>query len=1078
MADESGKKEKNAALTDRGEAKETKEQTKTEKGEKKGENAKRRPGKRESGFFYEAMPVILLAVGTFLGICIYTDTNAGVVGAFFQRGFFGLVGCAAYAVPPLFLYAAIRFRRDYLARKVFRKFLFSAFAVLVVSVMLYTFGIPDGEKRMFASFFEWGGARRGGGMIGNYIGFGLNYTVSKAGTVIFAALFAVLFAIVFFDFNLAKLCKSILGALHHRAAERKEKRLAYAKEQARKKEKTAASAAGAFYGEAAGTFGETAGKSGENTAREAVEVAAQKKDPFFFPQKAENGERQFYDAATDDSVFDDLPGKNTGKEGSALPHLGEEVNRKAAVFPGTAEEEKRMPDAEEESSFSDAAREAKDRRIRELHRDFAGEDPFFTVEKIAAEGESSPRQSDVVGKFSADTGTEKGYAFSFDDESDFPSVEFVSTEPIPEEDGDVPPVVEKMTGREAPSPVFPSEKDGVRRDPLFASEGETDGFAQAKSAAYPKEQECPGGTPEEGNWQNRQAPVSAHQTLATDGDAFDNAEETPAVRGAVDKTASLSADSEIFGQTDGASVEGIQIHEAHVISHSGLESFEDKAEKAPQYLYQFPPLSLLREDDTINAQDSDEEIKDKAERLISTLQSFNVQARISCVSRGPRLTRYELVPEVGVRIRSIENLVNEIAMNLEAISVRIEAPIPGKAAIGVEVPNVKYSTVRLRDLLDTEDFRVAPGKTTVCLGVDVVGVPVFADLDKMPHLLVAGATGMGKSVCINSILVSLLYKARPDEVKLILIDPKKVEFKSYSNIPHLLVPVVTDAQKAAGALSWAVNEMERRYDIIEEAGVRNIKAYNKMLAEHPERERIPQIVIVIDELHDLMMQAPDAVEDAICRIAQKARAAGILLIIGTQRPSVNVITGVIKANIPSRIAFHVASQVDSRTILDTVGAEKLLNDGDMLFLCPGMKMLTPKRIQGAFLDDDEVNRVAEYLRTHSSGVQYDEEIMADMDRETEKCNKDKKGAVDLPVGDGAEGGEEELFYRAVEVALENGKVSTSLLQRKLSLGFGKAARMIDRMQEMGIVSPPNGQKPRDVLITMDDYRAMRLRNDE
>ncbi|MBO5653358.1 MAG: DNA translocase FtsK 4TM domain-containing protein, partial [Clostridia bacterium] len=477
---------------------------------------------------------------------------------------------------------------------------------------------------------------------------------------------------------------------------------------------------------------------------------------------------------------------------------------------------------------------------------------------------------------------------------------------------------------------------------------------------------------------------------------------------------SMTAEEEKAEEGDVADNDGaFVINKAHVIEHIGAETLGGGEHvfsgRQDTFFHSFPPLSLLQEDTQVSQEDSDQEIKEKSDKLMETLANYGVGAQKSCASRGPRLTRYELIPNKGVRIRAIESLVDEIAMNLEAVSVRIEAPIPGKAAVGVEVPNVKYSSVRLRGLLDTDTFRDAPGKTTVCLGVDVVGVPVFADLEKMPHLLVAGATGMGKSVCINSILVSLLYKARPDEIKLILIDPKKVEFKSYASIPHLLVPVVTEAQKAAGALSWAVNEMERRYDIIERVGVRSIKAYNKTLADHPEREPLPQIVIVIDELHDLMIQAKDAVEDSIARIAAKARAAGIILIIGTQRPSVNVITGVIKANIPSRIAFHVASQIDSRTILDARGAEKLLNNGDMLFLCPGMQMMSPKRVQGAFLDDDEVNRVAEYLRKNSAGVQYNEAVMADMDRESEKYNKDKKQGGDFPMGEasGDVGSEEE-----------------------------------------------------------------------
>lgn len=561
--------------------------------------------------------------------------------------------------------------------------------------------------------------------------------------------------------------------------------------------------------------------------------------------------------------------------------------------------------------------------------------------------------------------------------------------------------------------------------------------------------------------EEQQAPTSEDASVPTDASASESVTDE---HGADDDTHALV------------------INKAHVVEHIGAETLATEEDLdsslANTFFYSFPPLSLLHEDDDVNKEDSDLEIAAKADKLRETLHNFGVAADITCVSRGPRLTRYELVPKPGVRISKIENLVDEITMNLEAISVRIEAPIPGKAAIGVEVPNINTTTVRLRGLLDTDTFRDAPGKTTVCLGVDVVGKPVFADLDKMPHLLVAGATGMGKSVCINSLLISLLYKARPDEVKLILIDPKKVEFQSYANIPHLLVPVVTEPQKAAGALAWAVNEMERRYDLIETAAVRNIVAYNKTVDDHPGRVKMPQIVIVIDELHDLMLQARDAVEDSIARIAAKARAAGILLIIGTQRPSVNVITGVIKANIPSRIAFHVASQVDSRTILDAVGAEKLLNNGDMLFLSPGMKMMTPKRVQGAFLDDDEVNRVADYLRKNSSAVQYDESVMADMERESEKCNKDKKGADMGAVENGADMAEEELFYKAVEVALESGKISTSLLQRRLAIGFGKAARLIDRMCDLGIVSPPNGQKPREVLISADEYRAMRLRNDE
>ena len=494
-----------------------------------------------------------------------------------------------------------------------------------------------------------------------------------------------------------------------------------------------------------------------------------------------------------------------------------------------------------------------------------------------------------------------------------------------------------------------------------------------------------------------------------------------------------------------------------------------------------PTLSLLKPGETSMTASSEEEIRKNAENLIETLESFNITATINHVSRGPRITRYELRPEKGIRIRSITNLIDDISMALATPGIRIEAPIPGVAAVGVEVPNRVSTAVRLRDMLDNDKFREATSKTTVCVGSDVTGNPVYGDIAKMPHALIAGATGMGKSVCINSILISLLYKARPDEVKLILVDPKKVELGVYNGIPHLLVPVVVEPQKAAGALVWAVGEMERRFNLIEQTGVRDLKGYNKVVREHPELggTPLPQIVIVIDELNDLMMSARDAVEDAICRIAQKARAAGIHLLIGTQRPSVDVITGVIKANIPSRLAFHVASQVDSRTILDTGGAEKLLDRGDMLFFPVGAPK--PIRVQGSLVDDDEVERVTTFLMQGvSDGAAYDSEIMANIEREAEKCApKDKRAERD---GDGEGFGDDDdifhdpQFIAAVEIAVNLGQISTSKIQTKLRIGFQKATNFIDRMEEMGIVGPHNGSKPRDVLITAAQFLEMKSRH--
>ena len=491
--------------------------------------------------------------------------------------------------------------------------------------------------------------------------------------------------------------------------------------------------------------------------------------------------------------------------------------------------------------------------------------------------------------------------------------------------------------------------------------------------------------------------------------------------------------------------------------------------------YVYPPLSLLKPSETV-AGSSDEEIRRNSESLLETLASFNVQASIRHVSRGPRITRYELIPKRGVRIRNITNLQDDISMNLATAGIRIEAPIPGLSAVGVEVPNRKSTAVRLRDMLDHESFRSAASKTTVCVGSDVTGEPVYGDIAKMPHALIAGATGMGKSVCINAILLSLLYKASPEEVKLILVDPKKVELGVYNGIPHLLVPVVVEPQKAAGALVWAVGEMERRFNMIEAAGIRDIKGYNRIVRERGEKP-LPQIVIVIDELNDLMMSARDAVEDSICRIAQKARAAGIHLLIGTQRPSVDVITGVIKANIPSRLAFHVSSQVDSRTILDMTGAEKLLNNGDMLFFPVGVPK--PIRVQGAFVEDDEVEAVTTFLKRGVGGAAvYDDEVMANIEREAEKCMpKDKR--ADRSELDGIDGGDDLLsdpqFVAAVEIAIGLGQISTSKIQTKLRIGFQKATNFVEAMEEMGIVGPLNGSKPRDVLITADQFLEMKAR---
>ncbi len=491
--------------------------------------------------------------------------------------------------------------------------------------------------------------------------------------------------------------------------------------------------------------------------------------------------------------------------------------------------------------------------------------------------------------------------------------------------------------------------------------------------------------------------------------------------------------------------------------------------------YEFPPIELLSPDTNPKQEDISAELKGNAQKLVDTLRSFKVGVEDINYSRGPTITRYEIKPAVGVRVRAIANLVDDIALSLATTGVRIEAPIPNKPAVGVEVPNQNPATVFLRSLIDTDKFANENSRLTACLGADVGGNPIYFNIAKMPHLLIAGATGMGKSVCINSIIVSLLYKARPDEVKLILIDPKKVEFNIYKDIPHLYAPIVSEPTKAAGALASAVAEMERRFELIEEVGVRDIYNYNAVTKDDPDREFMPQMVIIIDELADLMMTAADSVESSICRLAQKARAAGIHIIIGTQRPSVDVITGLIKANIPSRIAFTVASQVDSRTIIDIAGAEKLIGRGDMLFAPVGAAK--PMRVQGAFVHESEVEKIVEFIKANNMAAKYNEDFVNRIEEEAAKCANGKKGGGAEGGGDLSTDGLDPKFRAAVEVAVDNGRIATSLLQRKLEIGYGRAAKIIDQMEEMGYISAPDGNKPRKVLISKEDFMQMVVNNE-
>lgn len=505
---------------------------------------------------------------------------------------------------------------------------------------------------------------------------------------------------------------------------------------------------------------------------------------------------------------------------------------------------------------------------------------------------------------------------------------------------------------------------------------------------------------------------------------------------------------------------------------------KSKSEKKPNAAYKFPLLSLLKKKAATGNGNSKAELEKTADKLEQTLRNFGINVEVTDVTCGPTVTRYELQPEVGVRVNRITNLADDIKLNLAVTDIRIEAPIPGKAAVGIEVPNKDKVMVSFEELASSKEFKECESKVTFCAGRDIAGNVITANIAKMPHLLIAGTTGSGKSVCINTIIMSILYKARPDEVKFIMIDPKVVELSIYNGIPHLLIPVVTDPKKAAGALHWAVTEMDDRYQKFADASVRDIKSYNKKLEEHDYKlpinsngelatfEKMPEMVVIVDELADLMMVAAKEVEESICRLAQKARAAGIYLILATQRPSVDVVTGLIKANMPSRIAFAVNSGVDSRTILDMFGAEKLLGNGDMLYYPQGYTK--PLRVQGAFVSDEEVQDVVDYIKGNNDEANYDERVTNHIESGTDGT----EGATAIGGGSGFEDTRDAYFAEAGRLIVSKEKGSIGMLQRNFKIGFNRAARIMDQLEEAGVVGPEMGTKPRTVHMTQIQFEQL------
>ena len=546
-----------------------------------------------------------------------------------------------------------------------------------------------------------------------------------------------------------------------------------------------------------------------------------------------------------------------------------------------------------------------------------------------------------------------------------------------------------------------------------------------------------------------------------------SAENAAAFRSEPDEDGWISITSEPVEEKDLNTLVAAAMEKPAVSEEQAAKAPAEEAETEESFQYQYPSIELFERAPDEGDPGAEDELKANAQKLVDTLESFGVRTRVLDISRGPSVTRYEVQPMAGVKISRITSLADDIALNLAVADVRMEAPIPGKPAVGIEVPNHKKTPVYIRSVFESQSFLRMTSPLGIALGKDIAGVAQVADLCKMPHLLIAGSTGSGKSVCVNSIIMSLLFRSSPEDVKLLLIDPKVVELAEYNGIPHLLMPVVTEPRKAAGALGGAVQEMERRYHLFAENNVRDIKSFNKLAANDPNLEKMPYIAIIIDELADLMMVVGKDVEDSICRIAQKARAAGMHLIVATQRPSVDVITGLIKANIPSRIAFAVSSQVDSRTILDGAGAEKLLGMGDMLFMPVGAPK--PTRIQGTFVRDEEISRVLDFIKK-SATVQYDEAMIEAMEKHAIQDGKKGSGSADSD----EEGGSDPMLKQAVEVVIDAGQASTSLLQRRCKLGYARAARIMDEMEEKGIIGPYEGAKPRAVLISRQQWLEMQM----
>lgn len=984
---------------------------------------------------YQAIMLLMAAAALFVALCYIFPDFCGVLGKGIKNFLYGSFSGAAVLTPFLLLIQVVYFKRDLKNGTVALKFLFSFAVTLLLSVMLHAIFCIFSEEvasLSFAdvkSFYANGKEFIGGGVLGGVIGALLVTAVGIPGTMIFSILLMLIFGVFLFGLTPGVFWKRIAFYFFRFCEERQKRRKARGEQNARARRDEEATNEYKCYSPVTDNSAQTARYDTRyDTRGNTNEIRSGRAD---------------IDEIFRKDLVDNYPAK---------PKTKQHQEKAAVSHSEDSEKEEYIPDKEFRGE-SVAAYMRRNAATAEPVSKNNGNEPKSCrdIKPIKPQTEKAERTANLESEYYKKYDTA---AAVFENTSEDDICESV--------------MPENVSGSIAHSL-------GVTEDKIEIISADIDGTAfSGTTEKYICEEETDAEYEDEN--------CSEEETFGYDGTVCGNEaqpimppehDKEPIERDALNEELRRTLDiTRRKMQSEPVSpsprTETIQYAPSPV---------QSEPEEKPSYV--FPPFELLKQEPVKNDNGKAGELQMNAEKLVETLRSFNVRAHVVDVASGPTVTRYEIGLEAGTRVRQIMNLVDDISYALATNGVRIEGVIPGKSAIGIEVPNRSAETVYLRTLLENPKFKDAKSKLTAALGRSVSGEPLYIDIAKMPHLMIAGTTGSGKSVCINTMLISLLYKSTPEEVKLVLIDPKKVELNVYNGIPHLLVPVVFDPKKAAGALHWCVTEMERRFDLIESMNVRNIAGYNEVIADDPTKEKLPQIVIVIDELADLMMTAANEVETSICRIAQKARAAGMHLIIGTQRPSVDVITGLIKANIPSRIAFTVMSQVDSRTIIDSAGAEKLIGRGDMLYAPVGCTK--PMRAQGAFVSDSELEGVIEFIKEHSTEeekrVENSRAIMERIEKEAALCGKKGKSREDSDDDSDSSDVADPKLKSAIKLAVDSGKISTSLLQRKLSLGYGRAAKLIDEMERRGIVGAPEGQKPREVLITKEQYLEMMMNED-